>query len=231
MGHLRQPQNGTHFLSEKWPYLCLWPAINHLIDSPLDFMTIYVRGKIWSSLYRSVTQVLLALGGKGNSPKQTSLLWPSKHPIHSSHNCLNFVPRLANRNGLISRPQKWPCWKYMKMWFLQGTQEIGGFYKQLVRIKKVLDRLAEMFAHKCLGVFLFKCCIFSPFRTFICHHLFHSVYTVIFPDELQMKHDDAQHFTVPSYQYSSNPSVTLFRDTMSFPPWKSLDGIWWFENN
>lgn len=51
-------------------------------------------------------------------------------------------------------------------------------------------------------MFLFKCLIFSPFRTFICHHLFNSVDTVIFSVELQMKHDDAQHFAVPSYHYS-----------------------------
>lgn len=93
-------------------------------------MTIHVRVKVWFSLHRIVTQVLLALRGKGKSPKQTSQLQPSKYPIYSLHYCLSFVPRLVNRNGLISRPQKWPCWKYMKMCFLQGTWEICGLYKQ-----------------------------------------------------------------------------------------------------
>lgn len=65
-------------------------------------MTIYVRVKIRFHLYRIVTQVLLALRGKGKSPKQTSQLQPSKHPMYTLHNCLNFVPRLINRNDLIS---------------------------------------------------------------------------------------------------------------------------------
>lgn len=73
------------------------------------------------------------------------------------------------------------------------------------------------------------------FLTFLGHLFaiisFKAVDTVIFPDELQMKHDDAQHFAVPSYQYNRSPSATLFRDTMSFPPWESLAGIGWFENN
>lgn len=111
------------------------------------------QSKKWFSLYRIVTQVLLALRGKGKSPKQHSQLQASKYSIYSLHNCLKFVPRLVNRNGLIS-----------EMTIFRNDQSTRKYYyKQLVHVKKVLDPLAEMFTHKCLNVYLFKCCIFSPF--------------------------------------------------------------------
>uniref|UniRef100_A0A8D2NJQ7 Phosphodiesterase n=1 Tax=Zonotrichia albicollis TaxID=44394 RepID=A0A8D2NJQ7_ZONAL len=92
-------------------------------------MTIYVRVKIGFHLYRIVTQVFLALRGKGKSPKQTSQLQPSRHPIYTLHNCLNFVPRLVNKNDLVSGMTMLKVHKkYVLLIFAKEDNQSNGFW-------------------------------------------------------------------------------------------------------